>query len=81
MFVVGEQRRGELTRYDEKADRFEPFLEGISANDLQFSHDGKWIAYVTYPDRMLLAKPGRWERAAPTLHFTHARLHADLVAR
>ena len=22
-------------------------------NDLQFSHDGKWIAYVTYPDRML----------------------------
>ena len=22
-------------------------------NDLQFSHDGKWIAYVTYPDRTL----------------------------
>jgi DNA-binding winged helix-turn-helix (wHTH) protein/Tol biopolymer transport system component len=53
LFVVGEQRRGELTRYDEKAKRFEPFLEGISANDLQFSHDGKWIVYVTYPDRML----------------------------
>jgi len=53
LFVVGEQRRGELTRYDEQAKRFEPFLEGISVNDLQFSHDGKWIVYVTYPDRML----------------------------
>ena len=53
LFVVGEQRRGELTRYDENSKQFEPFLEGISANDLQFSHDGKWIVYVTYPDRML----------------------------
>ena len=53
LFVVGEQRRGELTRYDENSKQFDPFLEGISANDLQFSHDGKWIVYVTYPDRML----------------------------
>jgi Tol biopolymer transport system component/DNA-binding winged helix-turn-helix (wHTH) protein len=53
LFVVGEQRRGELTRYDENSKQFEPFLEGISANDLQFSHDRKWIVYVTYPDRML----------------------------
>jgi Tol biopolymer transport system component/DNA-binding winged helix-turn-helix (wHTH) protein len=53
LFVVGEQRRGELTRYDENSKQFEPFLEGISANDLQFSHDGKWIVYVTYPDRVL----------------------------
>ena len=28
LFVVGEQRRGELTRYDENAKRFEPFLGG-----------------------------------------------------
>ena len=53
LFVVGEQRRGELTRYDENSKQFDPFLEGISANDLQFSHDGKWIVYVTYPDRVL----------------------------
>ena len=53
LFVVGEQRRGELTRYDENSKQFEPFLGGISANDLQFSHDGKWIVYVTYPDRTL----------------------------
>jgi len=53
VFVVGEQRRGELTRYDEKSKRFDPFLGGISVYDLQFSHDGEWIAYVTYPDRTL----------------------------
>jgi Tol biopolymer transport system component/DNA-binding winged helix-turn-helix (wHTH) protein len=53
LFVVGEQRRGELTRYDEKSKQFESFLGGISVNDLQFSHDGQWVAYVTYPDRTL----------------------------
>lgn len=53
LFVVGEQRRGELIRYDEKTRQFVPFLNGISANDVEFSHDGKWIAYATYPDRTL----------------------------
>jgi Tol biopolymer transport system component/DNA-binding winged helix-turn-helix (wHTH) protein len=53
LFVVGEQRRGELTRYDEESKQFEPFLGGISVYDLQFSHDSKWITYVTYPDRTL----------------------------
>jgi Tol biopolymer transport system component/DNA-binding winged helix-turn-helix (wHTH) protein len=53
LFVVGELRRGELTRYDENSKQFEPFLGGISVTDLQFSHDGKWIAYVTYPERTL----------------------------
>lgn len=53
LFVVGEQRRGELTRYDKQSNQFEPFLGGISVYDLQFSHDSKRIAYVTYPDRTL----------------------------
>jgi Tol biopolymer transport system component/DNA-binding winged helix-turn-helix (wHTH) protein len=53
LFVVGEQRRGELTRYDEDSKQFEPFLGGISAVDVQFSHDGKWISYVTFPERTL----------------------------
>ena len=53
LFVIGEQRRGELTRYNEGSMQFEPFLGGISANDVQFSHDGKWVAYVTYPERTL----------------------------
>lgn len=53
LFVIGEQRRGELTRYKEDSKQFEPFLGGISAVDVQFSHDGKWFAYVTFPERTL----------------------------
>jgi eukaryotic-like serine/threonine-protein kinase len=30
-----------------------PFLSGSSAGDLAFSTDGKWIAYVSYPERIL----------------------------
>jgi Tol biopolymer transport system component/DNA-binding winged helix-turn-helix (wHTH) protein len=75
LFVIGEQRRGELTRYDEKSNRFEPFLGGISVNNLQFSHDGKWIAYVTYPDRTL------WKSrsdGSQRLRLTDPSMHASL---
>jgi serine/threonine protein kinase len=50
LFVVGVQRRAELVRYEAKSDRFSPFLGGISAGDVDFSRDGQWVAYVTYPD-------------------------------
>ena len=50
LFVVGEQRRGELVRYDARAQVFAPYLSGISADRLDFSRDGEWVAYVAYPD-------------------------------
>ena len=50
IFVVGTKRRGELVRYDMKSHEFVPFLSGISATDPTFSQDGKWVAYVSYPD-------------------------------
>ena len=53
LFVVGSQPRAELVRYDAKATDFVPFLEGISAGDLDFSHDGQWLTYVNYPDYTL----------------------------
>jgi WD40 repeat protein len=53
LFAVAGFRRGELERYDAKANAFESFLGGISAQDLSFSKDGQWIAYVTYPDGIL----------------------------
>jgi serine/threonine protein kinase/Tol biopolymer transport system component len=53
LFVVGEQRRGELVRYDAKARQFLPYLSGISADLLDFSRDGEWVAYVGYPDGTL----------------------------
>jgi eukaryotic-like serine/threonine-protein kinase len=53
LFVLGEQRRGELVRYDPKAHQFLPFLSGISADRLGFSPDGDSVAYVSYPDGAL----------------------------
>ena len=52
LFVVGEQRRAELVRY-EPSGAFVPFLGGISAGETDFSRDGQWVAYVSYPDDTL----------------------------
>jgi len=53
LFVVGVQPRAELVRYDSKSGDFVPFLGGISAGDVDFSRDGQWITYVSYPDNIL----------------------------
>ena len=53
LFVEGHVLRGELVKYDIKSNQFLPFLSGISAGELDFSRDGKWIAYVSYPDGTL----------------------------
>ena len=53
IFAVGAQRRGELVRYDSRVREFVPFLGGISAYDVTFSRDGKWAAYVSYPEHAL----------------------------
>lgn len=53
LFAEGLLRRGELVRYDGRSRRFVPFLAGISAGELDFSRDGQWVAYVSYPERTL----------------------------
>lgn len=53
IFTVGITRRGELTRYDFKKREFTPFLGGISAEDVDFSPDNKWLLYASYPDGRL----------------------------
>jgi eukaryotic-like serine/threonine-protein kinase len=53
LFVDAAQGRAELVRYDSKSQQFIPFLSGISAGELDYSRDGKWIAYVSYPDNTL----------------------------
>jgi Tol biopolymer transport system component/DNA-binding winged helix-turn-helix (wHTH) protein len=53
IFAVGGRARGELLRYDLNSKRLEPFLSGISAEQLGFSRDGVWVAYVTYPEGVL----------------------------
>lgn len=53
IFAVGAQLRGELVRYDPKTQEFLPYLGGISAGDPTFSRDGKWMAYLSYPEHTL----------------------------
>jgi len=53
IFVIGEQRRGELVRFESKSRQFVPYLGGISAQDVDVSKDGQWVAYVSYPEGVL----------------------------
>jgi Tol biopolymer transport system component len=53
LFVDAAQSRAELVRYDPKSQQFVPFLSGISAGELDYSRDGKWIAYASYPEATL----------------------------
>jgi Tol biopolymer transport system component len=53
LFVVGVQPHAELVRYDEKSSDFVPYLDGISASDLDFSRDGQWVTYVSVPEGTL----------------------------
>jgi eukaryotic-like serine/threonine-protein kinase len=53
LFVIGEQPRAELQRYDPKQKQFAPYLGGVSAGEIDFSGDGKWIAYKAYQDDTL----------------------------
>jgi serine/threonine protein kinase len=53
IFVYGTQARAELERYDAKSGQFLPFLSGISAGHVEFSPDGQWVTYVSYPENTL----------------------------
>lgn len=49
LFVVGMTFRGELTSVDTKTGKPSLFLNGISADWLEASRDGKQVVYVSYP--------------------------------
>jgi Tol biopolymer transport system component/DNA-binding winged helix-turn-helix (wHTH) protein len=53
LYIIGEQLRGELLRFDSKGGEFVPFLSGISAEFVDFSKDRQWVTYVTFPDQIL----------------------------
>ena len=53
LFVGGEQKRGELVRYDARTQQLVSYLGGKSDEHLDFSRDGKWVAYVSYPEGSL----------------------------
>jgi Tol biopolymer transport system component len=53
LFAVGDELRVELFSYDPHAQRFDFYLGGLSAGPVAFSPDGKWVAYVSYPEMTL----------------------------
>jgi dipeptidyl aminopeptidase/acylaminoacyl peptidase len=53
LFFNGRQTRHEFFRYDLKSGQLVPAFGGISGTELEFSRDGKWVAYVSVPDGSL----------------------------
>jgi Tol biopolymer transport system component/DNA-binding winged helix-turn-helix (wHTH) protein len=45
--------RGELVRYDNNSRQFVGFFSDLSITDVDFSRDGQWVAYVTWPEHTL----------------------------
>jgi Tol biopolymer transport system component len=54
VFAVGEQMRGELLRYDTVSRQFLPYAQGRSADQVAFSHDAQWMAYIEFPEGVLV---------------------------
>jgi len=74
LFVVGDQPRIELVRYDRRSKDLVPFLGGISAGELEISPDGQWVVYTTFPDfNLWRSKPDGSERLQLT--FTPINAH------
>ena len=53
IFVIGQQRRGEAQRWDEKTQQWVQALDGLSAEIVTPSPDGQWISYVLFPEGTL----------------------------
>ena len=53
LWALGVQPAGEFVKYDLASQQFISILPGISGTDLDFSRDGKWIAYVAIPEGTL----------------------------
>ncbi|HJT69836.1 MAG TPA: hypothetical protein VJ731_06525 [Terriglobales bacterium] len=49
LWAIGVEPQGEAVSYDQQHKRFMPLLAGISATDLDYSRDGKWVTYVSLP--------------------------------
>jgi serine/threonine protein kinase/Tol biopolymer transport system component len=54
LFIAGYLARNEFLRYDPQSRQFVPELAGVSGDQLEYSRDGKWVAYVTIPGGLLV---------------------------
>jgi serine/threonine protein kinase len=52
-FTIGDVSLGELQRFDPATRTWQRHLDGISADAVEYSRDGRWVAYVRYPEQSL----------------------------
>jgi Tol biopolymer transport system component len=53
VWALGVQPTGEVVKYDAGEKKFVSLLSGVSATDLDYSADGKWVTYISVPDGTL----------------------------
>lgn len=53
IFATGSTPHGELVRFDSQTKQFQPYLNGLSADNLSVSRDGQSVVFTTYPDGIL----------------------------
>ncbi len=58
VFINGAQDRREFLHYNLQSGQINSELSGISGTELEYSADGKWITYISFPDRSV------WRSAA-----------------
>jgi Tol biopolymer transport system component len=75
LFIAGYQDRNEFLRYDLRSDRFVPELAGVSGTALEFSKDGKWLAYISIPEGSLVRIAAN---GSQRLHLTLPPLRAGM---
>ena len=53
IWAIGVQPAAEAVKYNSRQGQFVSLLSGVSATDLDYSRDGKWVTYVAVPDGTL----------------------------
>jgi Tol biopolymer transport system component len=53
IWAIGVRPEVEVVKYLPEKKKFVPVIAGLSATDLSFSRDGKWVTYVTVPEGTL----------------------------
>jgi Tol biopolymer transport system component len=53
IWAIGVQPSVDVVKYDAKKQKYVPLVEGLSATDVDYSADGKWIAFVSIPEGAL----------------------------
>lgn len=80
-FAIGVDRLGELQRLDARTMEYASLLDGVSAEAVRYSPDGRQLLYLSYPEAQLWVRHADGTRpvqlTTPPLVVTHARWSPD----